>query len=239
MKKLTLLVLCFLFLAMMAACVDYSAMTELSTQKQAAEPTASAGPMVRQSAYEDLLESFNTLNDQVNTLLDEKAASTQETQAAIDENTALAAVVSDIELSVYRSVISKDALGAYFGMIKGAEKLANGDVLLTVQPLSLVNETADASLYDKEVIREIYTGLTLEAADVPEVNFTVQEQTMVAYNDETHYTRDVGFFTYVVDEMASAKALYDTNHMANPTLLPGPVFIFLAIGDDAVMILEK
>ena len=239
MKKLTLLVLCFLFLTLLVACVDYSAMRELSTSQQAPELTASAEPMIRQSAYEDLLANFNVLNDQMNTLLDEQAAGVQETQTMTDENAALAAVVSDIELSVYRSVISKDTLGAYFGMITGAEKLANGDVLLTVQPLSLVNETADASLYDKEVIREIYTGLTLEAADVPEVNFTVQEQTMVAYNGETHYTRDVGFFTYVVDEMASAKALYDTNHMANPTLLPGPVFIFLAIGDDAVMILEK
>ncbi|MEX1307859.1 MAG: hypothetical protein AB1Z19_04995, partial [Eubacteriales bacterium] len=97
----------------------------------------------------------------------------------------------------------------------------------------------DTSLYDKDVIKQIYTGLTLQPTSEPEARYTLTSDTVVAYNGETHYALDSGFYTYVADEIVSAQALYDESSAAQPTLLPGPVFIFLAMGDDSIMVLEK
>ncbi len=237
MKKLTLVVLCVLFLLMTASCVDYSTMTELV--KSGAQPEASEEPMVLQSAYTQLLDTYNQTNEDLKALQEEQAASALNEQALTEENAGLSSVTSDVELSVYRSVISKETLGAFFGMVTNAQQTENGDVVLTVQPLYMVNEAMDASQYDKDVIKEIYTGLTLAATDGPEANYTITKETMTVYGGETYYTRDSGFYTYITEAMTSAGSLYNTNSAANPTLLPGPVFIFLAIGDDVIMVLEK
>lgn len=239
MKKLTLLVLSLLFLLMMVSCVDYSTMRTLSAAPAEPEASASAEPMVRQSAYEALMEDYNALNEQLSQLAQQQETESLAAEETMVENTELNAVVSDVTLSVYRSVISKETLGAFFGMITAAEKLGNGDVVLTVQPLTMVNESVDALLYDEDVIKQIYTGLTLEATNEPVKTFTITESTMVAYNGETHLSRDIGFYTYVIDEMTSAKAIYDAQGEARPNLLPGPVFIFLALDNDVVMALEK
>jgi len=238
MKKLTLFVLTVLFLMMMVSCVDYSAMRELSPQTSAG-PTASAEPMVQLSAYEQLLDDYNALNEKLNTLTEAQNAKDLAVEDMTAQTAEMGATVSDVTLSVYRSVISKDKLGAFFGMVTNAEKLGNGDVVLTVQPLNMVNEAMDASLYDENVIKQIYEGITLEASAEPTKTFTIFEGTMVAYDDKTHMSRDTGFYTYVVDEMAAAKATFDAQSAANTTLLEGPVFIFLAIGDDVIMVLEK
>ncbi len=234
MKKIIALILIMMILTA-TGCVDYS--TALQVQDEATpEPTPSMEPTVPLSAYEGLEDEIAALEARIEEL--ESAA--DEAQDVMDAYAAVEDALKQMELSIYRSAISKDGLKIYFGSVKKAEEKEGGEIALSIDVLDVENEKVDSSTYTQEQIEDINQNLSFEYASKVTTKAVVTSETILRYNGDSYPALDSGFYAYLSDQIVQAEVAAQAEDAEDDAIvLTGPVFIFVELEGSVLMMLEK
>jgi|GEM_PF-2134309 len=241
MKKIMIAAIFLIAAAMLVGCIDYEAAANMQVEQPTPTPEPSAEPTVALSAYESLEEENEELSSYVEKLLEDQADANEEKQNFLDENEIKEKALQQIELSLYRAVISEGDTEYYFGVIKKTEKKDNGEVILEVDLLELKNEKFDSSYYTRDQIEDINKSLEFEYASRMTENIRLTEETILRYNGASYPAYDDGFFEYVNGEITKAEAKKESSSSDedDEQSFSGPIFIFMTLDGNALMVLEK
>ena len=169
------------------------------------EPTVSSDMMVAMSTYEALEDKYNELEETIADLQDQLKNAEQKHSDEVGKNLMIEEALDQIELEIYRSVISKGELEVYFGGVRSAGQKEDGGILAEVSVLEQSNEKFDSSLYAREAIEGINEDLTFEYSEEKTRSVTIGPDTVVRYNGESYPALDSGFYPYLADQLLQAK----------------------------------
>lgn len=234
MKKFmifTMIIIC----VMTAGCVDYGVIAE-AEETSAPEPTEMLTvPMSDYEALADENEQLRAGFAEMEAQLEEAA---QQNAEALDGISVIEDALSQVELGIYRSVIAKDGIEIYFGAVEHAAQRENGDVLIEAYALKQTNKTFDSSLYTREEIEGINDNLVFSYAEMKARDVVIGADALIRYNGKSYPDLDNGFFPYLADQIVQAEVA-STSEGADEDTVYYPIFIFVTLDGNALMVLEK
>ena len=226
---------------MLIGCIDYEAVANMEAL-ETPTPAPSEDLTVDLAVYEALEDQVDELDEYVDKLLEDQDNANEDKQNLLDENEMKESALQQAELSVYRSVISKGELEYYFAVIKQLELKDNGDLMLVIDRLDLTNEKFDSSYYNRSQIEDINKSLEFEYANRITETIKVSSDTILRYDGISVSSLDDSFALYVgakIDEAEKNKNAVTADDNKNDQEIFEPVFIFLTLDGNAIMVLEK
>jgi len=240
MRKFMILIIIILSF-MLAGCVDYAAVSDTFGAEEATpEPTIEPEMMVSMSTYEALEGENDELRDHIAQLEEDQKNADEQKMALINEIATLDDALKQIELGMYRSIISNSNLEIFFGGVIEAEETEDDLISVQVNVLNQSNEKFDSSLYTRDDIEKINENLSFEQADEKPRDIEIDSDVLLRYNGTSYPSLDDGFYAYLADQIVQAEvAASKEDDEEDETMIYSPVYIFVTLNDKALMVLEK